>query len=61
MNYGFISALFLMSGIVLVAKPSFIFSNISGDETLDDSFNVDISKDIIQKSDKGNFKHEDFE
>ena len=50
-----------MSGIVLVAKPSFIFSNISGDETLDDSFNVDISKDIIQKSDKGNFKHEDFE
>ena len=50
-----------MSGIVLVAKPSFIFSNISGDETLDDSFNVDISKDIIQKSDTGNFKHEDFE
>ena len=45
-----------MSGIVLVAKPSFIFSNISGDETLDDSF-----KDIIQKNDTGNFKHEDFE
>ena len=53
----FISALFLMSGIVLVVKPSFLFSGTSGNETLDNSFNVDISKDRIQKNDTGNLKH----
>ena len=47
-----------MSGIVLVAKPSFIFSSISGNETLDHSFNVDISNKRILKNDTGNLKHE---
>ena len=47
-----------MSGIVLVAKPSFIFSNISGNETLDNSFKVDISKNTTQENDTGNLKHE---
>ena len=47
-----------MSGIVLVAKPSFIFSSVSGNETLDNSFNVDISKEKIQKNDTGDLKHE---
>ena len=46
-----------MSGIVLVVKPSFLFSGTSGNETLDNSFNVDISKDRIQKNDTGNLKH----
>ena len=47
-----------MSGIVLVAKPSFIFCSISGNETLDHSFNVDISNKRLLKNDTGNLKHE---
>ena len=48
-----ISGLVLMSGIILVTKPSFLFSIICSNEPEEDLLNMNISYELIQKNDTG--------
>ena len=52
-DYNFVSAVVLMSGIVLVTKPSFLFSLNNSDELIEDSFNLNTSNVLIKENETG--------